>query len=245
PRKAGEEHTTRELGKQPRRGEADRRARRGARPPARDRRHRRAEVEREERGEREHGERGERRRQSAVAMHADEHPPRRSADPRGREREAERRGVARRGDADAPGEQRDRDQLQWPEVAGNERRGLQRTERSHRRELDRRASVPGNGRRGGRLRFGNGAQAPSDPSASSAARVTLNQRTEPPRASMTAKARPPIVNDSPRRGTRPSSCATRPPMVSNSSVGKKTSNASLTAATVASPATRWLPSASV
>ena len=45
------------------------------------------------------------------------------------------------------------------------------------------------GRRAGRV-GGGVAQAPSDPSASSAARVTLNQRTAPPRASITEKTQP-------------------------------------------------------
>ena len=129
PRKAGQEDAARQLGEQPDRGEEQRRAAARARPPARDGRHRRGEVEREKRRERQHGERGEPRRQAAVAVHADVHPPGAGAQPADAENEAERGGAPRRRPADAPGEQRDGDDLQRPEVAGDEGDRLQRAER--------------------------------------------------------------------------------------------------------------------
>jgi hypothetical protein len=74
------------------------------------------------------------------------------------------------------------DRLQRPEVAVDEREGLQRAERRDGEEL---------GCAGPEVQSSDSAsQAPSEPSASSAARVTLNQRTAPPRASMTEKTRP-------------------------------------------------------
>ena len=136
PREAGQEDAARQLGEQPDGGEEQRRAAARARPPARHRRHRRGEVERQERRERQHGERGEPRRQAAVAVHADVHPPGAGTEPADAEDEAERGRAPRRRAADAPGEQRDGDDLQRPEVAGDEGDRLQRAERGEEDELD-------------------------------------------------------------------------------------------------------------
>ena len=152
-------------------------------------------------------------------MHADEQPPgagARATPCRRPSRAAPpAAGVAR---ADPPGEQRrspaaaatrgrvdEGDRLRPRRAAASKRR---LGETTRRRRFTRRRS----------------------PAASSASRVTLNQRTAPPRVSITVKTRPPIVTDSPRRGTRPSSWATRPPMVSNSSVGRAMSKKPLTVA---------------
>ena len=156
PGKAGEDHAPGELGEQPGAGEHRRRRQRRRAAPARHRRHRRGEVEGEKGAEREHRQRGQPRRQAAVAMHADEHPPGAGAEPCGAEGPAEKRRPPRRGGADPPGEERDRQQLQRPEGGVDEgdrlrrRRAaaMQATSARKRRRLTRRRS-PGLLRRRG------------------------------------------------------------------------------------------------
>ena len=82
-----------------------------------------------------------------------------------------------------------------------------------------------------------------------AAGVTLNHRTAPPLANITMKFSLPRVMNSLRAGTRPISCAIRPPMVSKLSSSSEslgcmsTLKCSLMRSIGVSPLTRKLPSA--
>src|SRR5436309_7639129 len=240
PRKAGEDHAACQLGKQPQRSEQQRIAHRSLSTPANEKRHRRGEVERQEHAQAKHRERRHPRRQPAVAVHADEQPPGARTQPCGTEQKAEQRRALRIRRRHAPRQRADTDELQPPSLGVNVGERVQRAERGGEQQV-------GGERKRPRPLVADQArhQPPSLASASSDERVTLNQRTAPPRVSITVKCSPPRLADSPRRGTRPSSWATRPPMVSKWSVGSLAANDSLTAPISASPATRWLPSASV
>ena len=96
---------------------------------------------------------------------------------------------------------------------------MQRPERRREGELGANGQRPGGAPASARRRSSRAVQAPSEPSAASGARVTLNQRTAPPRVSITEKTQAADRHRlaAPRHVAE--LVATRPPMVSKSSVG--------------------------
>ena len=100
-------------------------------------------------------------------------------DPGRAEGPAEQRRALRRSPADAPGERGDAEQLQRPRPGADEGDSLQPP--PSQRPKQQRGSASGVER---------AVHAPSEPRATSAARVTLNQRTAPPRVSITEKTQP-------------------------------------------------------
>src|SRR5690606_17321345 len=181
-----------------------------------------------------HGQGGQPGRQATIAMQTDEHPPGATHQPEGAKAQARQQSLPQGGQP-APCVH---DQQQGP---GTQQPGRVCAPRGDPRREGPSLQGAGQGRTD---QHGRQLQT-SSCSVGASARTTLNQRTEPPRANMTVKRKGPIWVTSPRRGTRPNSWATSPPMVSNSSSGNCASKASFTTSISASPATRWLPSASV
>ena len=197
PGKAREDHTARQFGEQPQRGKQRAVAPHVAAAPTCERSQRRGQVKRQEGAERRDGHCGHPRGQATVAVQADEQPPGSGKQPSGSKGPPESRGTAGTGRRSAPRQPGHTEVLQAPGGGVHIGQCLKGAQNGDEQQIQRQ-------RKGWCGRTVH-AQAPSPPGSTVAAWVTLNQRTAPPRVSITPNCKPPSATVSPRRGTRPNS----------------------------------------